>query len=70
MSRNARCFLAAASLVALSLSGCAGWDMRGDSFREDELSSTCRQLRPKEPSGETWGFSNKAMQIERDFGYQ
>jgi hypothetical protein len=45
-------------------------DLRGGSFRDDELSSTCRQIRPKETQSEPWGVSNKALQIEKDFGIQ
>jgi hypothetical protein len=70
MSRNARWFVAAAAVLGLSLSGCTNLDLRGGSFRDDELSATCRQVRPKEAQGETWGVSNKALQIEKDFGYQ
>ncbi len=69
MSRNARWFLAA-SLMAFGLSGCSSLDLRGDSFREDELSAACRQMRPKQQPNEAWGMSNKALQIEKDFGYQ
>jgi hypothetical protein len=70
MSRNARWFVAAAALLGLSLSGCANLNLRGEPFHEDEMNATARQLRPKEPQGETWGVSNKALQIEKDFGYK
>jgi hypothetical protein len=58
-----------ALLACLGLPGCAQWDLRGSSFREDDLSGLCRQLRPRETSAEAWGASNKSLQIEKDFGY-
>ena len=70
MSRKAQWFVAAVALLGLNLSGCAPIDLRGDSFREDELSATCQQLRTKEPQNAPWGVSNKALQIEKDFGIQ
>jgi len=45
-------------------------DLGGEKFREDELSATCQQMRPSEMNSESFGFSNKAKQIERNFGYQ
>lgn len=58
-----------ALLACLGLSGCAGFDLRGESFKEDELSGTARQLRPRENKNEAWGTSNKALQIEKDLGF-
>jgi hypothetical protein len=45
-------------------------DLRGDHFRDDDLSATARQSRPQQAPNEAWGVSNKALQIEKDFGYQ
>jgi hypothetical protein len=70
MSRKAQWFVAAVAVLGLGLSGCAPIDLRGDSFREDELSATCQRLRPKESQSVPWGVSNKALQIEKDFGVQ
>lgn len=70
MSRNVPWFAAAAVVLGLSLSGCAQWNLRGDSFRDDDLSATVRQSRPHQAPNEPWGVSNKALQIEKDFGYQ
>jgi len=70
MSRKARWFVAAVAALGLGLSGCARLNLRGDSFKDDELSTTCRQMRPKETQSAPWGFSNKALQIEKDFGIQ
>jgi hypothetical protein len=58
-----------AAIACLGLSGCARFDLRGDSFKEDEASGTFRLLRPPETKPEPWGVSNKALQIEKDFGY-
>jgi hypothetical protein len=51
----------------LGLPGCARWDLRGQGFKEDELSGMCRQMRPREKS-EPFGISNKSVQIEKDLG--
>ncbi len=56
-----------ALLACLGLPGCA--TLRGESFKEDELSGTARQLRPRENKAEAWGTSNKALQIEKDLGF-
>lgn len=52
------------------LTGCCNFDVRGDKFPEDELSGMCQQMRPQEKNKEAFGFSNKAKQIERNFGFQ
>lgn len=56
-------------VASLGLPGCAQWNLRGSPFAEDESSDMFRQFRPREGSGEAWGASNKALQIERDVGY-
>ncbi|NLY01190.1 MAG: hypothetical protein GXY83_34295 [Rhodopirellula sp.] len=56
--------------IGLALPGCCSMDLGGEKFREDELSATCQQMRPSEMNSESFGFSNKAKQIERNFGYQ
>jgi len=58
-----------AAIACLGLSGCTRFDLRGDSFKEDEVSGTFRQLRPRDTKAEPWGASNKALQIEKDLGY-
>ena len=60
-----------AVLLALSLipAGCAGTDVRGSKFPEDDLSTLSGKVRPPEPGNQPAGMSNKAMQIERDLGY-
>lgn len=52
------------------LAGCAQFNPRGGSYREDDAATTFKQLRATERSGESFGFTNKAKQIEQDFGYQ
>ncbi len=63
-----RCWGAALG-ICLVLPGCCSVDLAGEEFREDELSATCQQMRSSERSTEAFGFSNKAKQIERNFGY-
>lgn len=70
MSRIGRSVMAAVAILGASLSGCTSMDLRGDSFREDELSGTARQMRSRDANNEAWGVSNKAQQIEKDFGIQ
>lgn len=54
----------------LASMGCCNMDLCGGSLREDDLSAMPKQLRPAERNNEAFGFSNKAKQIERNFGYQ
>jgi hypothetical protein len=68
-SRIGRFVMAAVAISALSLTGCTSMDLRGEPFHDDSLSGTARQLRPRETNSEPWGVSNKARQIEQDFGY-
>lgn len=70
MSRNFLWFAAIAAVLGAPLLGCTSIDLRGDSFREDELSATVRRARPLQAPNEAWGVSNKALQIEKDFGYE
>ncbi len=56
-------------IVCLGLAGCARWNLRGEQFQEDDFSTLPKRLRPVESGGETWGASNKAIQIERNLGF-
>jgi hypothetical protein len=59
-----------AALIGLALGGCAHFDaLGGEKYPENDMSSTCRKLRPAEPEEEAWGLSNKSLQISRDLGY-
>lgn len=60
---------AIAMLFCLILAGCTNVDPRGPNFRDDDAAKTFQQLRSTERSGSSFGFSNKAKQIEEDFGY-
>jgi len=60
--------LLAAASFCLGLPGCTSLDLRGDGFQDNGLSSFCQKYRPADDSIEPWAFSNKAQQIERDFG--
>ncbi len=68
-SRAGRAGWIFAAIACLGLAGCTRFDLRGNSFKEDETSGTFRLLRPPETKPEPWGASNKALQIEKDFGY-
>lgn len=57
-------------LFQVGLSGCRSWDLRGESFPEDDFSSMPKRLRPFEPGSEAFGVSNKALQIERNLGFR
>ncbi len=57
-------------VVVLGLSGCQSWNLRGETFPEDEFSSMPKRLRPFEPGSEAFGVSNKALQIERNLGFR
>jgi len=62
-----------AALVCLGSSGCTNWNswnLRGDGWQDDSLSSSIRQARPPAKEAEFWSFSNKARQIEADCGSQ
>jgi hypothetical protein len=61
----------AAILLIVGLSGCSGWNLRGEGFRDNDLSKSAQRARSEK--GETkkdidyWSFSEKGHQIERDF---
>jgi len=55
--------------ICAGLSGCTSMDLRGDPFREDELSEWSRQFRtPGAEDEDYFVFSNKAKQVSRDLG--
>ncbi len=56
--------------LCLVLPGCASYHLRGPNFSENELSGTAKQLYADQRNGAAFGFSNKARQIEEDFGYR
>jgi hypothetical protein len=49
------------------LAGCARYNPRGDGFRES-FSEAAHYERQVEPSAPSFGYSQKAREIERDFG--
>lgn len=57
-------------VACLGITGCCDWNLRGDHFAEDDLSTLPQQFRPVDPDGEPFTFSNKARQIERNLGYR
>ena len=58
----------AATVACLGLSGCANLNLRGEKFREEEMSSLARQLRQVNGQGQSFAFSNKARQIDQNLG--
>ncbi len=57
-------------VACLAVAGCCSWNLRGDGFPEDELTSMPKHFRPTDPDGEAFAFSNKARQIERNLGFR
>jgi len=56
----------AAALLAVGLSGCAGWDTHDEGFHKNDFSESVRQARPPKTDTEHWSFSSKGRQIEDD----
>jgi hypothetical protein len=67
MPRIGRYFGIGLFAVCLGLPGCTTWNMRGDGFNDDS-SRVLRQCRPADNDVRFWGFTNKAREIEQDFG--
>jgi hypothetical protein len=61
------CFLTA-GLICFGSSGCAKWNLRGESYPEDSMTTGIKQARQSTPKAEVWSYSNKARQIEEDCG--
>ena len=62
-----------ATVLCVALAGCTrnnNLNVRGDGFEDNSMGETVRQARPQDKNMEVWSFSNKAQQIERDFGVQ
>ncbi|HLA83503.1 MAG TPA: hypothetical protein VJL29_01810 [Thermoguttaceae bacterium] len=56
-------------LLGLSTAGCGGLNLRGEPFpTTDQTFQWSGRLRPPDKDVESFGFSNKARQIEGDFG--
>jgi hypothetical protein len=58
--------LAAAVLVSCG-AGCSQWNLRGEGFNDNSMSSTVRQARKGDHAPEFMGYSNKAQEINNDF---
>ena len=62
----------AAVILVLGLSGCAGWNMKDEGFRKNDLSESARKARSDKEDREKdkdinyWSFSEKGRQVERD----
>ncbi len=59
-----------ALVLCLSMTGCAHHTLRGNSFLEDDWSTTPSSMRRVEDPALPTAYSNKARQIERNFGIQ
>ena len=55
-------------LAFLTTPGCANLNLRGDSFAKDETFDWTGTVRQADNEVDFFGFSNKARQIERNFG--
>jgi len=56
--------------LGLGLAGCCSMpDTRGEGYN-DEYTRSMRDVRRPDRDIKVWGFSNKARDIERDFGAQ
>jgi hypothetical protein len=71
LMRLGQACLVAAALI-FGLSGCAGWNLRGDGFPNNELSDSVRKARPKGSTNKIQygSLSEKGRQIERDLNAQ
>lgn len=68
MARITRCFGVGLVVACLGVSGCNSWDnLRGEGFT-DGTGRSLRQYRQPDSDTQFWGFSNKAREIEQDFG--
>ena len=67
MPRIGRCLGIGLVAVCLGLSGCNSWNLRGNGFNDDSGRSL-QQFRPNDNDVRFWGFTNKAREIEQDFG--
>ena len=70
IARLGRWILAAAVLApaGAALPGCSSLDFRGEPFAKDGTFDWSGRVRQPDDQVELFGFSNKARQIERDFG--
>lgn len=65
--RIGRCLGIGLVAVCLGLTGCNSWNLRGDGFNDDS-GRAIRPYRPTDNDIRFFGFSNKAREIEQDFG--
>ena len=63
-----RWWLALAAGLLLAGGACRSLDLRGEGFPENEMSDYCAQYRKTDPGTGPAAVTNKAMQIERNFG--
>ncbi len=73
--RSGHWWLAVAFVLALGVSGCNCWDMRGEGYPDDDISTSARNARSVEAGNEgnaenSWFFNEKARQIDRNFHRQ
>jgi len=54
--------------ILLAASGCTNMNMRGEGFADDPMTDLARRLRQVDEQAESFAFSNKARQIDRDLG--
>ena len=67
-SRLARFCWAFAASALLAAGGCANLDLRGESFPDDPMSDLAGRLRNVDHDAQSFAFSNKARQIDKNLG--
>jgi hypothetical protein len=66
--RPAACLCVAAASILLAAPGCARMNLRGEPFPEEPMSDMVQRLRQVDDQAQSFAFSNKARQIDRDLG--
>ena len=60
------CILAVCGLLAVS--GCANLNLRGEEYPDNSMSDLAQRIRQVDNQAQSFAFSNKARQIDRNLG--
>lgn len=66
--RAAAWLCVATATLLLPASGCAPMNLRGEPFPQEPMSDLVQRLRQVDERAQSFAFSNKARQIDRDLG--